>query len=139
MIFVARSLCGIGPVSICVNAASWDPYTYALGFVRQGFNGVPEVVTVTDTDRAATPSSMDWSDLGSTSSVNELVVLATWKFVRYTGYKPNNVSSDLKHVSWVDRRPLLDAVDWTTKKSGDASEEPETVGFVLGIFNNLVS
>ena len=70
-----------GPVSICVNAASWDPYTCALGFVRQGFNGVPEVVTVTDTDRAATPSSMDWSDLGSTSSVNELVVLATWKFV----------------------------------------------------------
>ena len=31
---------------------------YARGFVRQGFNGVPEVVTVTDADRAATPSSI---------------------------------------------------------------------------------
>ena len=29
---------------------------YVRGFVRQGFNGVPEGATVTDTDRAATPS-----------------------------------------------------------------------------------
>ena len=46
------------------------------------------------------------------------------------------MSSDLKLVH---RRPLLDAVDWTAKKSGDASEEPETVGFVSDIFNNGVS
>ena len=34
---------------------------------------------------------------------------------------------------------LNDAVDWMTKKGGDASEEPETVWLVLGIFNNGVS
>ena len=31
------------------------PYMYARGFVRQGFNGVPEVVTVTDADRCRDP------------------------------------------------------------------------------------
>ena len=36
-----------GPVSIRVNGASWDPCTYARGFVRQDFNGVPEDVMVT--------------------------------------------------------------------------------------------
>ena len=58
-----------GPASICVDAASWNPYTYARVFVRQGFNGAPEVVTVIDADRAGTPSSMDRSELGATSSV----------------------------------------------------------------------
>ena len=58
-----------GPASICVDAASWNPYTYARVFVRQGFNGAPEVVTVTDADRAGTPSSMDRSELGAMSSV----------------------------------------------------------------------
>ena len=36
-----------GPVFIRVNGASWDPSTYARGFVRQDFNGVPEDVMVT--------------------------------------------------------------------------------------------
>ena len=35
---------------------------------------------VTDADRAATPSFMDWSELGETSPTIESVVLATWKF-----------------------------------------------------------
>ena len=36
-----------GLVSIRVNGASWDPCTYARGFVRQDFKGVPEDVMVT--------------------------------------------------------------------------------------------
>ena len=36
-----------GPVSIRVNGASWDPCTYARGFLRQDSNGVPEGVVVT--------------------------------------------------------------------------------------------
>ena len=36
------------------------------------------------------------------------------------------------------REPLVDAVDWTTKGLDDASEEPETVWFMLGIVNNGV-
>ena len=40
---------GYKPNNVC-------PTMYVRGFVRQGFNGVPEGSTVTDTDRAATPS-----------------------------------------------------------------------------------
>ena len=55
---------------------------------------------------------------------------------RYTGYKPNNASSGLKHwrIHEHASRPL---VDWTTK-SGCASEASGTVWLALDIFNNNV-
>ena len=37
-----------GPVSIPVNGASWDPCTYARGFVRQDVNVVLEDVMVSN-------------------------------------------------------------------------------------------
>ena len=46
--FVSRYT-GYKPNNVC-------PTMYVRDFVRQGFNGVPEGATVTDTDRAATPS-----------------------------------------------------------------------------------
>merc|ERR1712209_129004 len=50
--------------------------------------------------------------------VNEFADLTTSEFVsQYTGYKPNNVWSGLKHLGthgYVGE-PLADAVDWTTK------------------------
>jgi len=54
-----------------VLADSATAQKYARGFVRQAFNGVPEVVTVTDADLAATPSSIDWSELGATTPVKD--------------------------------------------------------------------
>ena len=42
-----KSMFKCGPVSIRVNGASWDPYTYARGLVREDVNGVPEDVMVT--------------------------------------------------------------------------------------------
>jgi len=44
---------------------------YARGFVRQQFNGIQEVVSVTEADIAATPSSIDWSTSGATSPVKD--------------------------------------------------------------------
>merc|ERR1711868_156218 len=50
--------------------------------------------------------------------VNEFADLTTSEFVsQYTGYKPNNVWSGLKHLGTHEYvgEPLADAVDWTTK------------------------
>merc|ERR1711991_525744 len=50
--------------------------------------------------------------------VNEFADLTTSEFVsQYTGYKPQNVWSGLKHLGTHEYvgEPLADAVDWTTK------------------------
>ena len=52
-LFSPRSCCGEECSSVHLY-----PCMYVCGFVRQGFNSVPEVVTMTDADRAATPSSI---------------------------------------------------------------------------------
>ena len=58
---------------------------------------------------------------------------------RYTGYKPDNASSGLKHWGIHEHvgRPLVDGVDWTTK-GGCASEASGEVWLVLDIFNTKV-
>ena len=44
---------------------------FARGFVRQPFNGIPEVVEVTDENLTSTPTSIDWSQLGATTHVKD--------------------------------------------------------------------
>ena len=54
------------------------------------------------------------------------------------GYKPSNVLSGLKHwiiLEYVGR-PLVDDVDWTKKKSDDASEKPGAVWLVWGVVDH---
>merc|ERR1712012_1371216 len=70
--------------------------------------------------------------------VNEFADLTTSEFVsQYTGYKPQNVWSGLKHLGTHEYvgEPLADAVDWH-EGSGDSSEEPGTVWLVLGFFDH---
>ena len=89
----------MGPMSICVDAAFWDLYTYARGCVLQGFNGVPEVVTVTDVNRAASSSFMDRSELGSVK--NQEQCCSYWAFrprvsSKVIGSSPGNLSRSSK-------------------------------------------
>ena len=60
----------------------------------------------------------DAQNLSYRLKVNEFADFTTSEFVsQYTGYKPNNVWSGLKHLGTHEYvgEPLADAVDWTTK------------------------
>jgi len=95
----------------------WDQFRTTYGKV---YNGITDESTRFEIFKGHVDFiySTNARNLSFSLKVTEFADLQNSEFVsQYTGFKPNNVWSGLKHLGTHEYvgQPLLDAVDWTTK------------------------